>query len=279
MSKSYAPTVEACSERTFKEFHSLLILLLCVLNLFSLTLFADPPGDAINDRDFDAWFDATKPSILECLPSYVEETLKRQALHAVEISFIHPVTEEVMSFSSDLAPDIQDILNQVLELANQIGIGNAVDLFTFILINNLIAVFSVIIGGLLLGISPILSSMVNGYVIGIVVGGLIIDGRWEIIAPGILPHGILELPALFLAIALGLKVGRSVYHAIKTTTRNKSSKGWYQKYRQAILQVEPVLYGALKFAWNAIVPLIAIAALIEATATPALIDYVQNYLQ
>ena len=174
---------------------------------------------------------------------------------------------------------IQDILNQVLELANQIGIGNAVDLFTFILINNLIAVFSVIIGGLLLGISPILSSMVNGYVIGIVVGGLIIDGRWEIIAPGILPHGILELPALFLAIALGLKVGRSVYHVIKTTTRNKSSKGWYQKYRQAILQVEPVLYGALKFAWNAIVPLIAIAALIEATATPALIDYVQNYLQ
>lgn len=44
---------------------------------------------------------------------YVEETLKRQALHAVEISFIHPVTEEVMSFSSDLAPDIQDILNHL----------------------------------------------------------------------------------------------------------------------------------------------------------------------
>ena len=133
--------------------------------------------------------------------------------------------------------------------------------------------FSVIIGGLLLGISPLLSSVVNGYVIGIVVGGLIIDGRWEIIAPGILPHGILELPALFLAIALGLKVGRSVYQAIKTMVRNKSSKGWYQEYRSAIIQIEPVLYGALKFAWNVIVPLIAIAALIEATATPALIDY------
>lgn len=38
-------------------------------------------------------------------------TFPRQALHAKELSFIHPRTEEVVNLSSELAPDLQEIIN------------------------------------------------------------------------------------------------------------------------------------------------------------------------
>ena len=43
----------------------------------------------------------------------VEENLTRQALHAVEISFIHPTTEEEMTFTSPVAKDIQTIIDKL----------------------------------------------------------------------------------------------------------------------------------------------------------------------
>jgi len=37
----------------------------------------------------------------------------RQALHAAEISFIHPKTEEEMHFTSPLPNDLSDLLNML----------------------------------------------------------------------------------------------------------------------------------------------------------------------
>jgi 23S rRNA pseudouridine1911/1915/1917 synthase len=42
-----------------------------------------------------------------------EETLTRQALHAVEISFVHPTTEEQMTFKSKVAPEIQSMIDML----------------------------------------------------------------------------------------------------------------------------------------------------------------------
>jgi len=44
---------------------------------------------------------------------WVEENLTRQALHAVEISFVHPTTEEIMNFHSDLAEDIENVVSRL----------------------------------------------------------------------------------------------------------------------------------------------------------------------
>ncbi len=44
---------------------------------------------------------------------FVEDNLKRQALHAVEISFIHPTTDEEMTFTSPVALDIQTIIDKL----------------------------------------------------------------------------------------------------------------------------------------------------------------------
>ncbi|NDB44386.1 MAG: RluA family pseudouridine synthase [Betaproteobacteria bacterium] len=39
-----------------------------------------------------------------------EPLMPRQALHAVQLAFVHPVTDEKMSFKSTLPPDFQDLL-------------------------------------------------------------------------------------------------------------------------------------------------------------------------
>lgn len=174
---------------------------------------------------------------------------------------------------------VGQVLDQLIAIIDEIGVSNSVDIFAFILINNLIAVFSVIIGGIIFGISPVLSSAVNGYIIGIVVGQMINSGDGWLVLPGILPHGILELPALFIAIALGLRLGRKFFACLKTMPgKSRGFADWYRKTINALRPLELEVLASLKYAWYVIVPLIAISALIEATATPALIDYVQNSL-
>ena len=47
-----------------------------------------------------------------------EIAFKRQCLHAHSLSFRHPVTDELMEFTSDLWPDMQEILEKVRQLNN-----------------------------------------------------------------------------------------------------------------------------------------------------------------
>ena len=48
-----------------------------------------------------------------------EIIVKRQCLHAHSLSFRHPVTDELMEFTSPLWPDMQDILEKVRQFDNQ----------------------------------------------------------------------------------------------------------------------------------------------------------------
>lgn len=165
---------------------------------------------------------------------------------------------------------ITTIMNEFIDMAESIGIENTVDLFSFIVINNLIAVFSVVTAGLLFGISPLLSTVINGYLIGIVTGEMIRGGELVLVIAGIVPHGLLELPALFMAIGTGLYLGKQTFMTMK---RVRVEKSFIKKIRRTIQILAKDLVASLKFAWVIITPLIVIAALIEATATPALIDY------
>ncbi len=69
-------------------------------------------GDPLYGAQRTAFYAAFKRGGYEVeTAKYIEDTLKRQILHAVELSFIHPVTDEEMSFHSSMASDIQDIVD------------------------------------------------------------------------------------------------------------------------------------------------------------------------
>lgn len=80
-----------------------------------------------------------------------------------------------------------------------------------IFLNNAIKSILVIYVGALLGIVPILFLVINGMVIGYLLQNIAdLHGGahvFEIIVKGLLPHGIIEIPAIIIACAYGLRFG------------------------------------------------------------------------
>ncbi|SMO79375.1 stage II sporulation protein M [Melghirimyces algeriensis] len=84
------------------------------------------------------------------------------------------------------------------------------NVFQVILSNNLLATASMIGLGLFFGVYPVIGLAFNGLLLGVVIG---ISSEQTGSSPvtlfvtQILPHGILELPALIFAAALGIRLG------------------------------------------------------------------------
>ncbi len=79
-------------------------------------------------------------------------------------------------------------------------------LFFFIFKNNLLAAGMGVLGGVLFGIIPLGVGVVNGLLLGYV-GAKVTATQGFVSLWRLLPHGIFELPALFLALALGIRLG------------------------------------------------------------------------
>jgi stage II sporulation protein M len=104
---------------------------------------------------------------------------------------------------------IADVLRNVGARVNasETPLGRAWPIFA----NNVRSVFIMLLGGLALGIWPALGTFINGLVVGIVAG---LGNRISPLAvsPWLLfltlaPHGVFELPALWLGGAWGMKLG------------------------------------------------------------------------
>jgi stage II sporulation protein M len=110
------------------------------------------------------------------------------------------------------APDY--LIEQIMEFIEEIlgkteGMSQG-RLIGFLFWNNLRSSFFGVVLGVLFGIFPILATIANGYILGFVSSLSVANGGilslWRI-----LPHGIFELPAIFISLGLGLKLGTFVF--------------------------------------------------------------------
>ncbi len=119
-------------------------------------------------------------------------------------------------------------------------------LISFIFLNNVQSSFFGMVFGIFLGIFPVVSTIMNGYLLGFVANLAIQDGGffslWRIF-----PHGLFELPAVFISFALGLKLGFSILNKKKFGNLNKN------------------FISSLKAFILIIIPLLILAAIIEGT--------------
>ena len=108
---------------------------------------------------------------------------------------------------SDSFKFLDDFIKQ---LVSQINGLNLMDTILFIFRNNMTSAFFGLFLGVALGIFPLMNVISNGIILGYVMKGIWIDSGisnfWRI-----LPHGIFELPAVFISLALGLKLGMFVF--------------------------------------------------------------------
>ncbi len=127
-----------------------------------------------------------------------------------------------------------------------------------IFVNNTVKTLVMILLGTLLGAIPVFFLVVNGAALGMV---LSLSGQTRgigISLLSVLPHGILELPAVFLGTAIGLMMGTSMARKV---------------FAKSAYKIGGELSHALKFFCTVIVPLLFVAALVEAYVTPALITH------
>ena len=130
--------------------------------------------------------------------------------------------------------------NIVLELEGRGIFGTIV----FIILNNLRASFFAVILGILFGIFPLATSVVNGYLVGFVSRGTAeTSGIWTLWR--LFPHGIFEIPAVILSMGMGLKLGLDLFG------KNKKQR------------LSHDLKEALRFFVFVILPLLLIAGIIE----------------
>ncbi|MAG78954.1 hypothetical protein CMI40_01100 [Candidatus Pacearchaeota archaeon] len=141
---------------------------------------------------------------------------------------------------------VEQILKFIKELLEKTQNMSQGELIRFILLNNSQTSLFGIIFGVLLGIFPIIATIINGYLLGFV-ASISVEREGFIILWKLLPHGIFELPAIFISFGLGLKFGTFIFR------KNKSKS--FREY----------LINSLRVFLFIILPLLIIAAIIEGT--------------
>jgi stage II sporulation protein M len=157
---------------------------------------------------------------------------------------------------------IEDIINQfggLLEPMAPTG-DLSVLLLLLLFINNAVKALGLVVLGILLGIPPLLFLGLNGFVIGGVGSMLESANGWRYAVASLAPHGVIEIPVILLAAALGLTIGME---SIKWLVRRES-------------RVKLQLSDCLKVYLRWILPGLAVATLIEVFVTPRLIELISG---
>ncbi len=143
------------------------------------------------------------------------------------------------------------LLEELEGLASEIKDRDFIGTVLFIFFNNLKAAALAVITGPLLGIIPVLQAAANGVIIGVVIRLSAESAGVLTIMLSLLPHGIFEIPAMLISWGLGLWLGLWPFSKDNI------------KFRQRVSMAAS--------AWlRYVVPLLAIAALIEGALISAL---------
>ncbi|NMC77407.1 MAG: stage II sporulation protein M [Candidatus Methanofastidiosa archaeon] len=151
---------------------------------------------------------------------------------------------------------INSFLNQFQEMIGPIQDLTPFELFLTIFYINTRTSFLIMMLGVILGIFPFLSLWANGTILGILYGKYMAEGGTSLIfLMGILPHGILEIPAIVIAASQGFRLAKEVISPPVGLTRSQTAR-------------INISRGIKLFA--VILPLLLIAAIIEV--------YISSYL-
>jgi stage II sporulation protein M len=103
-------------------------------------------------------------------------------------------------------------------------------MFLAILLNNSVISFVVLLSGILFGLVPLLAVAINGYILGVTYPLASEKVGYFMAATEVLPHGMLEIPAMILAAAYGLWLGVTFARRI----RQRDLAGFGKQVRHAI---------------------------------------------
>ncbi len=143
---------------------------------------------------------------------------------------------------SDKLVYLDTLLKEIVSKTTDLNTG---ELIFFIMQNNMQSALIAVAGGIFLGIMPIFNAVTNGVII-----GYVISKTYEVAGSAVLlrliPHGIFELPAIFISLGLGIKLGFSIF-----SNKDKGDEFLRRFYNSANVFLMVVI------------PLLIVAAIIE----------------
>jgi stage II sporulation protein M len=127
--------------------------------------------------------------------------------------------------------------------------------------NNLTASTAAILLGILLAAFPLFSLIGNGLAIGMMQRLVELRGLGGVrFYLGLLPHGVFELPAFFIAVGLGIRLGLIPFRLI-----------WQRHMTQRRRPLFRIFFQEARRYWVLIAVLLLVAATIEITVSPLLL--------
>jgi stage II sporulation protein M len=184
-----------------------------------------------------------------------QKVLIRNLILATSIFFVSLVLGTLIGQNT-----VEGLMRQfgvVIEPLTSIGKLSIV-LVLIIFINNAIKALGLVFLGILMGLPPLLFIGLNGFILGGLGSALESVKGWGYVMASFLPHGVIEIPVILLATALGLTVGME---SLKWLVRRES-------------RIKLQLSDSLKVYLKWILPGLAVAAVIEVFVTPLLIGLV-----
>jgi stage II sporulation protein M len=171
--------------------------------------------------------------------NYIKESKK--FIWAITILFF---VSALLGFVYQPPEVINYIMKYVQEILAKTESMSSLEMISFIFFNNLKVGFIGLIYGFILGIFPVLSIIINGYVVGYVSSSAIESAGVGTLL-NLLPHGIFELPAIFISFGMGLKFGTFLF------------------YKEKMKKFVEFFSNSLRVFVFVILPLLVIAAIIE----------------
>ncbi|AFA50276.1 stage II sporulation protein M [Acetobacterium woodii] len=192
--------------------------------------------------------------------AYFEKNLKPTFYFCFAFFGVMTLANVVLFMSS---PELsKTYFNEIQTLFNGKAFLNStgIELWLGIFFNNLVASgISILSGGIPFLFLPLFSLASNAIIIGLIGAVYQINGvGWIPFLVGILPHGVIEIPALILGVTLGVHICNKLVKKIL----KRSFKG---ELKQAII-------GCLRIYLLWMIPLFFIAAFIETFITPILFN-------
>ncbi|MDF2684045.1 MAG: stage sporulation protein [Brevibacillus sp.] len=165
----------------------------------------------------------------------------------------------VESMVSELMGQLKEIVDRIKESG-----GGVFATFWMIFSNNVVSALMMMALGLFFAFFPIIGLVANGILLGFILSKSVGVSPWLMFGAGILPHGIFELPAVLFAAGIGIRLGllsfRSVGVLFQPHKVERLKNDWYDTLKQFPVAV------------IAVIVLLLIAAIVESSITPFIIN-------
>ncbi|KKG18722.1 hypothetical protein EO98_06710 [Methanosarcina sp. 2.H.T.1A.6] len=126
-----------------------------------------------------------------------------------------------------------------------------------IFLNNAFVSLLFLVLGLVFGVLPVMFIAFNGYIVGVISNLVAQEKGLLFIFLALLPHGIVELPMVFISAGIGVRLGHQVFSALigrPTEIKKEFKEG-------------------IRFYFHWIMPLLFLAAVVEAFITPLILSF------